>query len=230
VTFKKGQIPWNKGRTPPPEEVERLRLFSANRRGKCNSPEHRARISQSRRGQSTRQSKEAARKRSQSLKRRLAIDVNLRIQRIAQLTELNKSERRRREVSKQARAQWGDNEFRNRVARTIAEALQRKPNKPERTLGGILERHFLGEWEYTGDGFHIIGGFAPDFTNSNGLKAVIELFGIYWHGKRARRWTETELGRVMAYNALGFRCLVIWDHELDDEDAVVEKVKVFLKK
>lgn len=237
--FKKGQIPWNKGTKgvmrawnkgirPSVEELERLRKMSHNRLGTKNSPEHRAHISHSRKGQATKQSPDAARKRSDSLKRRLAIDLDLRNQRIAQLTELNKSEKRRREVSHQAKAQWGDSDFRDRVAKTIAEILQRKPNKPERKLESILNKHFPNLWEYVGDGSLIIGGYNPDYANCDGKKDVIELFGDYWHVKRVRRWPETELGRIMAFNALGFRCLVIWEHELKDEQAVVAKVKQFI--
>jgi len=38
---------------------------------------------------------------------------------------------------------------------------------------------------------------------------------------------NTELGRTMLYNALGYQCLVIWEHELKDEGAVIAKVKQF---
>jgi G:T-mismatch repair DNA endonuclease (very short patch repair protein) len=34
----------------------------------------------------------------------------------------------------------------------------------------------------------------------------------------------------MAYNAMGYPCLVIWEHELTDELAVVAKVEQFMKK
>jgi hypothetical protein len=32
----------------------------------------------------------------------------------------------------------------------------------------------------------------------------------------------------MAYNSLGFECLIIWQHELEDEDAIVNKVRKFM--
>jgi len=31
----------------------------------------------------------------------------------------------------------------------------------------------------------------------------------------------------MAYNSLGYRCLIIWDYELKDEETVVAKIKQF---
>lgn len=238
--FKKGQPPWNKGlrgvivawnkgRRPPPDEVERLRVLSRNRLGRKNSPEHRRKISLSTLGRPSNTTDESRQKCSESLRKRLADDGNLREQRIRQVTELNRSAKRRAEVSQQAKTQWSNIDFRNRVAKSLAQAMQRKPNKPEIKLEGILDRNYPGIWDYVGDGRLIIGGYNPDYTNINGQKAVIELFGDYWHGKRARRWSETELGRIMAYNALGFRCLVIWEHELQNERAVVAKVKQFEK-
>ena len=105
------------------------------------------------------------------------------------------------------------------------------PNKKEQQLFDILEKHFPGEWTYTGDGKIVINGLVPDFSNCNGAKAVMEMYGDYWHtGDRVHSWNRTELGRIMAYNAMGYPCLVIWEHELTDELAVVAKVEQFMKK
>lgn len=102
-----------------------------------------------------------------------------------------------------------------------------KPNQVERKLAHLLQRYFPNEWEYTGDGKVVLHGLIPDFTNKNGRKAVIELFGDYWHTKRIRSWKDTELGKIMAYKALGFECLVIWEKELKDEERVVSKISNF---
>jgi len=121
-------------------------------------------------------------------------------------------------------------DYRKRVVEAALKGNRRKPNKTELKLGNILDRYFPDEWEYTGDGYHTIGGFAPDFTNCNGKKALIELFGRYWHEEVPHRWSYTELGRIMALNSLGYRCLIIWDYELKGEQAVVAKVKQFMKR
>lgn len=228
---KKGLvIAWNKGRRPPPDEVERLRLLSSNRLGRENSPEHRRKISLATLGHPSNTTEQSRQKCSRSLKERLANDSTLREQRIKQIIELNKSSRRRHEVSEQAKAQWAEVKFRNKVVKAIAQALQRKPNKPELKMTELLDKHFKEQWGYVGDGSLIIGGYTPDFANCNGKKALIELFGDYWHGKRARDWAETELGKIMAYNSLGYHCLVIWEHELKDEQNVVAKIKQFMRR
>lgn len=110
-------------------------------------------------------------------------------------------------------------------AQTLQIILQIKPpNKQELKLQAILDSYFPSEWKFVGDGQVIIGGLCPDFTNINGKKCLIELFGDYWHSK-IESWTRTELGRIMCYNSYGYKCLVIWEHELKDEKALVERLK-----
>lgn len=106
-----------------------------------------------------------------------------------------------------------------------------KPNIPEQKLQCILNTHFPNHWQYTGDGSVVLGGMKPDFLNVNGKKAVIEVFGDYWHGKRSRNWRETEIGRLMAYGYWGFRCLVIWEHELNKlpEREIVRRIRRLVK-
>lgn len=125
-------------------------------------------------------------------------------------------------------------EYRDLMARLVAERNARIliPTKVELKLEELLNKHFPNDWEYTGDGKLIINNMIPDFANKNGKKALLELYGDYWHSesKTKGKWRKTELGRIMAFNSLGFRCLVIWECELKDEQAVVAKVKQFMKR
>lgn len=112
-------------------------------------------------------------------------------------------------------------------AQTLQIILQIKPpNKQEQKVQNLLDVYFPGEWKFVGDGQLIIGGLCPDFTNINGKKCLIELFGDHWHsGSMVESWTRTELGRIMCYNSYGYKCLVIWEHELKDEKALVGRLK-----
>ena len=83
------------------------------------------------------------------------------------------------------------------------------------------------EWAYTGDGQVILAGLNPDFVNVNGQKKIIEVFGDYWHGKRATKPTQREDVRCAIFAKYGFRTLVIWEHELDDMVAVSNRIRVF---
>lgn len=121
---------------------------------------------------------------------------------------------------------WQNPEF---VAKVMA-ARAVKPTKPEKHLQVVLNKHFP-QFEYNGD-FSLgitIGGMIPDFVNVNGKKQVIEVFGDYWHTKRADSTKDTELGRIMAYKPLGFNCLIFWEHDLNEksEGEIVNMVKAF---
>ena len=109
-------------------------------------------------------------------------------------------------------------------------ALKVKPTKPELQLQAILDNHFP-QFKYNGD-FSLgitLGGLIPDFVNVNSRKELIEIFGEYWHTRKDIRWNYTELGRMMAFGSIGFKCLIIWASELTDEQAVINKIKGFIK-
>jgi len=114
-------------------------------------------------------------------------------------------------------------------------AFHMKPTKPEKQLEAILNKHFP-QYKYNGDGRLgiTLGGFIPDFPNVNGEKDLIEIFGDYFHSSEVLgdRWQGSELGKVMIYNSLGWRCLVIWEHELKEfpEKKIVAKIKTFQRR
>lgn len=99
-----------------------------------------------------------------------------------------------------------------------------RPNKQERRLLNILNGYWPLEWKYTGDGSFTLGHFIPDFVNCNSRKLIIELFGDYWHTE------EDEVIKRDAYQDYGYRLLVIWEHELKSEQAVVAKIEQFMKR
>lgn len=109
-----------------------------------------------------------------------------------------------------------------------------RPTKPELILIDILGKH-LPEFGYNGD-FSlgvVITGLIPDFVNVNGKKEIIELFGDYFHsGKIRAKWHASELGRIMAYNSLGYRCLVIWEREIYEqpESEIIDKIRQFFRR
>lgn len=110
---------------------------------------------------------------------------------------------------------------------------RRKPTLPERKLAQILNKYFPNQWKYTGNGSLCIEGYCPDFTNCDGRKDLIEVFGDYWHSpeRLGDDWRRSELGRIMAYNSLGYRCLVIWQHELKElsEEQIIDRIHIFQK-
>jgi len=149
----------------------------------------------------------------------------------------------REKVACSSKKRWQDPEYKLRVSKAtsigkkvwwqdpnnvlkMVKSWHLKPTKPELKLEIILFNYFP-QYKYNGDGRLgiVLGGLIPDFVNTNGKKEVIEVFGNYWHRRENLKWHQTELGRIMHYNSLGYRCLIIWEHQLDEKYNIIKLVK-----
>ena len=104
--------------------------------------------------------------------------------------------------------------------RNILKAVCANPNKKEQYLYWILQLIFPKEYKYVGDGSVIIGGHCPDFININGQKKLIEFYGDYWHKG------DDEGNRIFGFKLFGFDTLVIWEHELNDDEIEMTIAKI----
>jgi len=79
-----------------------------------------------------------------------------------------------------------------------------------------------------------LAGLIPDFTNTNGKKEIIEIFGDYWHSPEVvgDDWRRTELGKIMLYNSLNYKCLILWGSELQNltDNEIVNKINAFFRR
>jgi len=110
-------------------------------------------------------------------------------------------------------------------------ASQAMPNKLEQRVIDIITEYEL-PFTYNGD-FRAgvtLGGLIPDFININSKKEVIEIFGNYWHSGKAieGRWRRTEHGRIMAYNNLGYKSLILWENDINSKTN--EEIASIIKK
>lgn len=122
----------------------------------------------------------------------------------------------RKKVTNSLIESWKNKESREQHVRACHRGCKRGINKPEKCLQIILDKHFPNEFKYNGNcelGV-VLGGCVPDFVNVNGKKQVIEVFGDYWHDRSNMDWKQTEFGRKTAYSQLGYKCVIIWEHEL----------------
>lgn len=205
---------WNKGLTVITDErVHRNSEKSSRMSGHRHTPESKLKMSISRKGQNT-WSKgsiktEETRKRNSDASKKLWQNPEYRARQVQEMKE-----------------RWADKEYADKVRPLIIKGNMQKPTQPEQQLINIINQYNL-PFKYTGDGSVLIQGYSPDFVNCNGEKIVIEVFGDYWHGEGARTWKQTELGRIMAFNSFGFRCIILWERELNTltDDAIVEKIK-----
>ena len=99
----------------------------------------------------------------------------------------------------------------------------RKPTQPEKGIDSIVQNLIPNEYKYNGnyDLGITIGGKIPDFVNVNGKKKAIDLFGDYWHDG------EDPQVRIDLFKKYGWDLLVIWEHELKNRDAVIQKILKF---
>lgn len=91
-----------------------------------------------------------------------------------------------------------------------------RPTTPEKRFMGLINKHNL-PYKYVGDGKFWIDNKNPDFIHIN-KKEVIEIFGDYWHNPQLNKhckYENTEEGRQKVFKAKGFKCIIIWEKELN---------------
>lgn len=111
-------------------------------------------------------------------------------------------------------------------------AITKKPNELEQRINDIIINIGL-PFEYNGD-FSlgvVLNGMIPDFVNTNGKKQVIEVFGDYWHGNADNNsnWETAEDDKIRNYAAIGFDCLILWEHDIKSmtNKTLGEKIRSF---
>ena len=124
--------------------------------------------------------------------------------------ESHRSKEVREVLSNATRDYWKrlpDEEKRRRIV-SLIHLVCLEPNKVETRLGKLIEFACPGEYAYTGNGSILVCGYAPDFSNVNGQKKVIEMFGDYWHKP------NSDSSRIEMFKSFGYDCLVIWESEM----------------
>lgn len=108
-------------------------------------------------------------------------------------------------------------------ASCISQLQQKGPNGPEGCLIGYIQLWNI-PFQYTGNGYFSIGNerkHYPDFTSTNHLNAVIEIFGSKWHAP------EDEQEYIAHYKQFGYKCYILWVKDLYNmsEQQLVEWLK-----
>lgn len=117
---------------------------------------------------------------------------------------------------------WKDPIFRKQRVKQTLRGLKKSINKAELKLNNILTELFPNAYKFVGNGKVILDGFCPDFINE---KKIIELYGDYWHN--LSDWKERDKRREKVYKQLGYKMLIVWEHELKDFDILKKKLLSF---
>lgn len=241
----KGNIPWIKGRKMPEEQRQKL-LGNKHCLGRVLSEETKRKMSLSAMGSQNALgrivSEETRRKLSIASKGRPGIIHSPETR--AKLSAALKGRftgpdhpmfgrthtpEAKKKIGEGSKKYWADPEHKDMRVKRMHSASFRRPTSAEVGLREILDDTCLGEYKYTGDGSFVIGGATPDFTNCNGQKKVIEMFGTYWHSERVTGKSEEqeEHDKREKYSGFGYKCLIVWEHELHDKVAVATRISDF---
>lgn len=112
--------------------------------------------------------------------------------------------------------------------RAVIRGNSRRPTRPENKFINLVKKKGL-PYKYNGNkGDVIIGGKVPDFVH-NSEKVVVEVLGRVFHDPNypspfTTRNPPEEL--ISHYRAYGYKCVTLWDDELDDESYVLNKVNI----
>jgi len=134
-------------------------------------------------------------------------------------------------------------EFREEVLwRMFKKAPKSNYNGKEQCLDKLLQRICPDQYKYNGAGnlgFKIFD-HTPDFVNVNGRKKLINMNGCVWHcckqcglvhpmGRSTKSIRTKDRNAIKYAKVLGYKMLVIWEHELKDEDTLITKIIEFNK-
>ncbi len=126
---------------------------------------------------------------------------------------------------------WRNIEFKEKMIKKIAKAVNIYPNKIELKLYKILQKMNLKMFILNVQIKKIIGGKIPDFIDKKN-KRIIEVFGDYWHSnkhiKKFGTFVDTEKGRKLYFKNFGYKTLIIWEHELKNIKNVKQKIRGFI--
>lgn len=130
-----------------------------------------------------------------------------------------------KKMSESSKNMWNEEGNRDRLIKAQRKGMKIYPNKPEKIVKKLLSK-ISKDYKYVGDGSLIIDGFNPDFTNINGQKKLIELYGTYWH--KRPEVIERDKRRIRSYKKYGYKTLIIWEHELKNIDKTIKKIERFI--
>lgn len=128
-----------------------------------------------------------------------------------------------------AKRNWRNPKHKEKMIKKILQSLSKRPLKTEKKLNQILQKCFPNEWKYVGDGSFLIGYKNPDFINVNGKKICIELYHAYFKIKAFGSCERYEEQRNNHFAKYGWNTLFIQGFELDNEEALIDKIKNYLE-
>jgi hypothetical protein len=108
--------------------------------------------------------------------------------------------------------------------RNILKGRFKRPTKLETKFIGFFNRYSLS-FNYCGDGSLIIGSKNPDFVENNGRKVCLETCNKIEKRWSYGSWKLYEKNRISHFAKYGWKCLVLWENELENQDNLIQKIR-----
>ncbi len=117
---------------------------------------------------------------------------------------------------------WENPEYREKTIKAILKGLFKRPTSLEKQFIEIIQKYNL-PYKYVGDGSFLIGFKSPDFINTNGEKICIETrpreMCQIWNKCSPEEYEEKQISH---YSKFGWKCVVLWKEELQDENNLIK--------
>lgn len=139
----------------------------------------------------------------------------------------------KKKISLTSAKRWQDLEYKEKTIKAMLKALFKRPTKLEQRNIDFMNRYNL-PISYCGDGSLIIGGKNPDAYENNGKKLCFEFANkneksVKRRGRIYQSWQEYEKQRIEHFIKFGWKCLIVWEDELQNEELLLEKIQNFIR-
>jgi len=113
---------------------------------------------------------------------------------------------------------WKNKDYREKTIKAHLKGLFKRPTSLERKFLDLIKKYNL-PYKYVGDGSFLIDYKNPDFINVNGEKICIEVANRFHH---QGNWKQKRIEHFIKY---GWKCIVIFEDELENEQEILDKIK-----
>lgn len=108
-------------------------------------------------------------------------------------------------------------EIKEKVLKATLKGMGKRPTSLEKKMIEIIKKQNL-PYKYVGDGDFIIGGKCPDFVNINGQKICIEVRHTKVCEKLAKMsFDEYKKERIIHFAKYGWKCIVFDETQVNEE-------------
>lgn len=141
---------------------------------------------------------------------------------------ITRSKEEREKMSLSKKLLWQNKEYREKNIKNTLKAMFKRPTKLEQKFIDFFNENNL-PFKYCGNGSLLIGFLNPDFYEINGKKICIEVSSEKFRKNIPKETTEEyEKRRTEHFIKYNWKCLVLWDKELNNEINLLNKIKDFI--